>query len=367
MRGVWRRYRLVGLVLIGLAAVDLVVVASRDLWRRYHPSDYVERVDACRRHGCELAVIGGSVAEEGIDPSALVGLHWRGAPVRSAYNLGLEGATSAEVWHAVRHGLDAHPPAVLVYGISASDLNDSRREPKGPRVLMDLRDVVEWMRARPSSAEWVVRHFLEGRMSTVWQLYRHREGIRLWSAVQLDRLWPGLFPEAVRDAQVNLAVASALIDRPDGFTSRPWFRNGRLDHRKTAGGVDPRFPFLEHYRLGENLAYLGRLLDWAHQRDISVLLVDMPVSADLERNYGDAFARYRQALRAFAGERRVPLLDAHRLRLELSDADFGDLVHLNAQGSARMSEWLRGQLDGGPAAVRAQHVPRTAARREGDA
>ena len=341
------RSRVVAYFVVGLLALDLAVVAQRDRWMTYSPDGYLERVEACRQAAPDLVLVGSSTVSEGIDPSALAGLRWRGQVLHRPYNLGLPGGTTSEAWHAVKHGLRT-PPRLLVYGLTASDWNDARQEPHGPGVLMTFGDLMTWVRTRPDSAEWVTRHFVQGRLASLWSLFYYRDGIRLWTAATADGLWPGVFPNAAQEARENVERA-AHLRRGDGFAPRAGFQRGRLDGLKASGALPTSFPFLEHYRItGGHLAYLERLLDWAQAEGVDVVLVDMPVSADLEeRMYPEAFALYRRALGEIAQRRRLPLLSAHRGDLGLSDRDFGDLVHLNASGVPRMSQWLGRMLEAG--------------------
>ncbi len=344
VRRFWRRYRALVCFLLGLIALDGAVALQRDRWRRYDPDEYAIKVAACRRAAPDLLVIGGSPVSEGIDPGELAGVHWRGRPLRQAFNLGLPGGTTSEFWHAVRHGVRT-PPRLLVYGITASDLNDTRQEPHGPDTLMSWRDLASWVRTRPHSAGWVARHFVCGRLVRLWQLYRHRNAIRLWLADAAERRRPGSFPHAAAEARHNLTY-SAELARPDGFAPNPDFRDRRLDEQKAAGLRLERFHFLERYRVGDHLLYLHRLLDWADARGVSVVLVDMPVSADLQDGlHAEAFAIYRAALAEIERQRGVPVLRAHRTAVGLTDADFADFIHLNAHGAARLSSWVREQID----------------------
>src|SRR5579884_470217 len=130
----WGRYRVLLYFLVGLIALDLAVDAGRPVWRAYDPDEYRARLNNCRRRPHDLVLVGGSPVSEGIDPAPLRGLPWQGRPITHPYNFGLPGATTSEVWYAVEHGLTA-PPRLLVYGVTASDLNESRDEPQGPRVL----------------------------------------------------------------------------------------------------------------------------------------------------------------------------------------------------------------------------------------
>lgn len=337
------RLRVVVYFVAGLLAVEGAVASQRGLWRSYDPDEYREKPRGCRQQPRDLVLIGGSPVCEGLDPAILQGAPWRSQPIANVYNLGLSGATTSEVWHAVAHGLAA-PPRLLVYGITASDLNDGRDEPHGPRVLMTAADVATWARERPGAAEWCCRQYLRGRLNRAWNLFHFRNGIRLWAADQIEQLWPGACPEAAAEARDGLRYAAALRG-DNGFAPRPDFRDGSLVHMRSVGKLPTRFPFLEKYQLGGHLRYLHRLLDWADDHDTAVVLVDMPVSAELEEDrFPAAFAAYRAALAQVSQARGVPVLTASRGAVGLTDEDFADLIHLNASGSAKLSHWLRREL-----------------------
>jgi hypothetical protein len=339
----WARYRVFLFLFLGLAALDAAVAAHANLWRAYDPDDYGARIDNARAHPCDLLLVGGSVVSEGIDPAVLAGLVRHGQPLPRVYHLGLPGATVAEVWHGARHGVTA-PPRLLVYGITASDVNDKRGEPHGPRTLMDVRDVVRWCRERPTSATWCLRYYAEERAARLWQLYYHANAIRLWAADRAETLWPGACPQAAAEAREGLRLGAALR-RADGFAPQPGLQQVHLDERKATNNIGLRAHALENYRLGEYLGYLQRLLDWAAARGVEVVLVDMPVSADLEEVlHPQEFARFRAALAEVAQSRRVRVLHASRQAVGLGDSDFSDLIHLNTAGGARLSAWLRRAL-----------------------
>jgi hypothetical protein len=340
----WVRWRVVLYLLLGLAGLDVVVAAYRDVWNEFEPESYQTRLRACRRQAHDLVVVGGSPTMYGIDPGALTGISWHGRPLASAYNLGLALATSSEVWLAVEHGLAA-PPRLLVYGIAITDLNEERVVPQGPRDLMDLRDLGRWVRGRPETALWCLRQALKDRPARLWKLYYHREGIRLWAAHHLNRLLPGLCPQAAAEAADRLHYAAELR-RGHGFIAPPYSPRHRLDCLKQAGAKEATFfPWLDNYRLGEHLADLHRLLDWTAGNGVPLVLVDMPVSADLEeRLHPREFASYRRLLADLERSRKVRVLRPSRREVGLTNADFADLIHLNDRGAARLSRWLRGAL-----------------------
>ena len=337
------RCRVLLYLLAGLMLLDGVVTAKRRLWQAYDPDDYLERLAGCRRGRHDLVCIGGSPVSEGLDTSVLEGLTWRGRALTGAFNLGLPGATTSDCWHALRHGVST-PPRLLVYGITASDLNDSRGEPHGCRVLMDVHDVLASVRTRPGGAVWCLRNFAQGQLSHLWQLYRYRNGIRLWAADKVDRLWPGTCPDAALEARAGLRDHAAL-QAASGYAPHPTQQVSRLDLAK-ATGVPLTFPFLENFHLGGHLAYVHRIIHWARDNGTEVVLVDMPVSGDLEeRRSPQVFALYHQVLADVERAEGVRVIRASRAAVGLGDEDFADLVHLNAQGSARFSRWLRRQLE----------------------
>jgi hypothetical protein len=206
-------------------------------------------------------------------------------------------------------------------------------------------DLLDWIRCRRSAAEWGVRQYVQGRVEGLWQLYRYRNGIRLWAANQVEQLRPGLCPEAATEARFNQRYGAAL-HRAQGFAPHEGFQRSCFASLKTAVDLAPCFTYLNGYRVGEYATYLQRMLDWAEAHDVAVVLVDMPVSADLEeRLYPQVFAGFRTVLGDVQQQRGVRVLRASRSAVGLSDADFADLIHLNAHGTARLSAWLRHALE----------------------
>jgi hypothetical protein len=338
----WLRCQILFHLLIVLLAIDGLIHSQRKTWRAYDPDEYCIRPRHCRHGTWDLILVGGSPVCEGIDPARLTGTTWRGHTLERVYNLGLSGGTTSEVWHAVSHGI-AQPPQLLIYGITASDLNDSRDEPHGPATLMRPGDLVCWARYRPAATEWCLRQFVQAHMSRLWQLYAYRNGIRLWAADRIDRFWPNACPAAAAEARSGLHFSNALRSG-SGFAPRQCFVASRLDHLKAARALPP-FHFLDKYRLGGHVHYLHRLLDWGDDLGVPVVLVDMPVSADLEEaQFAAEFARYRELLAELSRTRNVCLLRASRSNVGLTEADFADQIHLNAQGARRLSDWLRAEL-----------------------
>lgn len=337
------RNRVVVLFLLGLIATDCALGRAAALWDRHSPDDYAARVEGCRRIPQDIIFVGGSPVSEAIDPDRIAGITWRGQPLHRAYAVGLSGGTTSDFYHAVRLACPT-PPRVLVYGVAASDLNDSRHEPHGASSLMGWGDLAGWVRLRPDSAGWVTRHFVQGRLRAASNLYRYRHGMKMWAALEADAVMPGCCPEAVREASELRDYADALRGGT-GYAPQRGFIHRSFAAVKAAGLTPKTFPYLDKYKTGSHLRYLDKLSDWCEERGVALVLVDMPVTADLEAMYPAAFAEYRGRLAEVELARGLTVIRATREGVGLSDALFADLIHLNAAGAQVFSVWLRGQME----------------------
>lgn len=354
-----RRYRAIVWFFAALIGLDAVVAANARRWESYDLNPYRERLARCREQAWDVLVVGGSPAMCGVDPALLVGATWQGRALESCYNLGLPLATASEVCLAVEHAVAA-PPRLMIYAVSATDLNDARLEPQGPRAMMSALDAVRWAMLRPRDGEWCLRHYLSECVGSAWQLYRQRNGIRLWAADVAERLCPGWCPELASTARINAQIIGELRNG-SGYRQAPIEApQVRLDLWKAAGMPCDRLPFLEPYRVGGgHVTYLRRLLESAEKQRVPVLLVDLPVPPDLdERLYPREYGRYRAALAETAARFKVPLIAASRDVVGLTDADYSDLIHLNAAGAARLSAWLRDRIDERGRLAAAEGAPR---------
>lgn len=337
------RNRVVVWFVVLLILTDLAAGRFPAVWERHSPDDYAVRVTTCAREPRDLVFVGGSPVAEAIDPARLVGVCWQRKPLSSAYSLGLSGGTTSDFYHALLRGCPT-PPRLLVYGATASDLNDSRGEPHGPYSLMTVGDVVRWARTRPENREWVVRHYAYGQVGKVSNLFRYRHGIRMWAATEADEQIPGSCPEAMREAD-ELREHGEALRTGNGYAPARGFSEGNFGVVKLARKVPKDFPFLQKYRTGSHLKYLHKLIDWCEEGGVRLVVVDMPVTVDLETMYPKAFAEYRERLAEVERDRGVMVIRDAKKAARLNDAHFADLIHMNRDGAAVFSDWLRRRLE----------------------
>ncbi|HVL13839.1 MAG TPA: hypothetical protein VM529_14820, partial [Gemmata sp.] len=334
------------LFVVFLLLADWGVGRYAAVWDRYSPDDYTARVNGCHSRERDTVFVGGSPVAEGIDPDRIPGTN---------YALGLSGGTTSDFYHAVLRACDT-PPKTLVYGMTATDINDARGEPHGPASLMTWGEVREWRRLRPENAEWVTRHYLRAQFRRASNVFHYQHGIRMWAATQAGELSPALHKEAVelRD------YADALRDG-NGYAPMAGFAARRYDHAKAAGVREQPLPFFNKFRTGSHLKYLHKLIDWCDERGVKLVVVDMPVTTDVETRFEREYAEYRGRLQEMQQVRGLRVLWACDA-LNLPDAQFADVMHLNRDGARSLSDWLRDRLPDGTAPPRvARELPATAA------
>jgi hypothetical protein len=340
--GFLSRNRTVLLFALFLLLTDYGVGLLAPVWERHSPDGYTTRVNGCAGRPRDVVFVGASPVAEGIDPALFAGVPWRGGPLADAYALGLSGGTTTDFYFAVAKACPT-PPRVLVYGITASDLNDSRGEPHGVHSLLTRDDVGDVIRTRPDAAGWVARQFAWSRLNRASNVYRYRHGVRMWAAVQADAVFPGSCPEAFDEADEQRAHAADLA-RGAGYAPLRGYSRVRYDLMKAAGQPSNPFGYLDRYRTGSHLKYLHRLIDWCRARGVELVLVDMPVTADLESKYPAAWAEYRERLAEVERDRGLRVIRAARSETGLTDEHFADLIHLRPEGCRRFSLWLRERL-----------------------
>ncbi len=339
----YARNRTVVLFVLLLVAGDFGIGLLAPVWERHSPDDYAARVAGCTQRPRDIVFVGGSPVTEGIDPEVIGGASWRGRPLTDGYAIGLHGGTASDFYYAVRLACPT-PPRVLVYGITASDINDSRNEPHGTRALLGPSDVAELVRTRPDAGGWVMRHYLHGKLNQASNVYRYRHGIRMWAVTQAEAIFPGSCPETIREATELREHADDLAGSR-GYAPLRGYARIRYDQTKATGIPPPAFNYFNRYRTGSHLKYVYKLADWCRERGVELVLVDMPVTADLETKYAAEFAEYRARLSEVERARGLVVIRDSRAATGLTDEHFADLIHLRPEGCRKLSAWLKAKLE----------------------
>ncbi len=330
-----------------LAALDLAARPLVPVWERHSPDDYAERLAGAARAPRDLLFVGGSPVSEGLDPAAFAGTPWRGAPITSPYSLGLPGGTATDFAFALRSTVEATgaPPRLVVYGAAPTDLNDARNEPHGAYSLWGTRDWLDCWHTRPDSRSWATRRFSEGQVRQLSAVWTHRHGIRMSAAAALERLSPGAAGPAGVEMRKNLAYSDALRSGL-GYAPAAHYVSARYDLDKLAGKPPAPFGFLDKYRAGGHAQYLDRMAEWCAGWGGAFVVVRMPVTTDLEAKYPAELALFEAEFARFrAAYPAVRVLDAARPTVGLTDADFGDIIHLNGVGCGKLSRFVRAELE----------------------
>ena len=328
----------------GLLVIDLGVRATRGTWERYSPDDYAERIDGCASQPRDLIFLGGSPVSEGFDPEPFRGLDWRGEPVESPYSVGLPGGTATDFFFALRHATEGQPPPRLViYGAAVTEWNDDRNEPHGAYSLWDWGDYRDVLSRRPEAWNWATRRFLEGRLRDCWAAFRERHAIRAAAALAIDDAIPGAGGEAADEAHKSLAYSDALR-AGDGYAPADFYAEADYAESKRLNKPAAPFDFLEKYRTGGHFKYVARTRDWCRARGCDFVVVEMPVTADLEARFPNQVAQGRGLMARLRAEPGVRFVPATRGEVGLTDHDFADLIHLNRGGAAKLSRYVRDEL-----------------------
>jgi len=341
--GFLARNRTTILFVLFLILGDFGVGLLAPLWDRYSPDEYTTRIGGCAVRPRDVVFVGGSPVAEGIDPSVIAGINWRGHSLTSAYAVGLHGGTTTDVYHATKLACPT-PPRLIVYGLTATDLNDGRNEPHGTRDLLGPADVIEVARTRPEVGEWTARHYLEEKVNKAANIYRYRHGIRMWAATQADAIFPGSCPDTIREAD-KLRTHAADLARGTGYAPLELYTHINYAQLKATNVAPPPFNYLDHFHTGSHVKYLHKFADWCTANNIELILVDMPTTADLEVKYAAEFAEYRERLAEVERARGLRVLWQTRVSAGLTDEHFGDLIHMRQEGCRQFSLWLRKQLE----------------------
>ncbi len=278
---------------------------------------------AASRQPTDVVLVGDSMMDAGGDPGGVGGA---GTGVAGGvYNASVAGETLPTIadW-TTRVVVPRLHPKVVVVGFSSNELN--------PRLLLPASGVAAYRHSRAvRSAEGIgspvdradafLRH---------WSLlYRYRTVLRnpFAHVGPQDPLQAGIFDPALTAAGQDLA-----------FVSQRYLQTGGTDRaRLVINGV---IAALRGFRVSpDNLAILKGMLTSLRSQGIQVLLVAMPVTADLVSFHPAGTTDYQAALASF-----VSVAQASDAGIAVPGvwptSEFADPVHLNGAGTVHFSKYL---------------------------
>jgi hypothetical protein len=259
--------------------------------------------------GPALYLLGGSSARESIvSGDALAAeIAAAGGPRVNAYDLGSMNQTFAQSLTVVESVPDT--PAWLLVGVNLGRFTaargESAQQAKGRELLLDSSSVQEFVSSR-------------------WGMGRHDYTI-------LPGIWAYLVDWSRRHGRDLLSAetpsSSYKLHRYSARTRRSDAQKRRLVDK----WLTSRRPVFER-NLQSNLEMLAALLTRARERNVRVVLLELPLNQEI---VGDRFAAVRRQYQApvtrLAGEYDVPYLDLNRT-VTIPSRDFQDLSHLIAPG-----------------------------------
>lgn len=301
------------------------------LWHRREVVVKIQQLqDAAPQGDLDMLIAGSSVAYTGVDPTALNEAFElaAGAPLRS-YNTGL-AALSFEVNELFleRVFLRNVQPSFIVLPLSPRDFNQNNPITKG----------VDQEAMASDYGRAILREGVESEI-TSWLLeyssfYRYRNMLALG-------LWNGLrFPD-----KLPISYDDPAFDRL-GFV--PGKNN--LDQAIAKGyDIDPSNAAkrsLQNFKMGKaNMAALERLLLVCQQQGIQLILINMPMTDYLMQGFDHPetdYQAYLDQITHIGQAYGLQLWDFNQapFRQMFTNADFGDIFHLNAQGAGKISTEL---------------------------
>lgn len=265
----------------------------------------------------DVVLVGDSMMDAGGDPAALA----RELEGEQVYNASIAGETLPVIadW-TTRIVLPRLAPKVVVIGLSSNELNPSALAPESGVGAYRASRVVRAAEGRGSPVDRADAFLRKHSM-----LYRYRSSLRHpFTGEVVD---PNVFdPELTADGQ-DLA-----------FTKLGYLEKGGAAQAQAV--IQGVIAALRGFTVGlENITILQEMIRVSRARGARVLLVAMPVTADLIAAHPKGEADYAEAMEAFAGAASrsgATLLQPGVWPTPL----FADPVHLNGLGAAQFTAYL---------------------------
>jgi hypothetical protein len=263
----------------------------------------------------DVVLVGDSMMDAAGDPGGLAaaGSHL------SVYNASVAGETLPTIaeWTTKVVVPRLHPKVVVV-GFSSNELN--------PAVLAPAQGLGAYRHSRAARAAEGIGGVIDGVDAFLRDhslLYRYRTSLRH----PLAKAPAAVFDPKLSSGGQDLAFARQHYLQSGGITGA----------RLVIGGV---IASLKGFAIGpENVAILQDMLTSLRRQGIQVLLMAMPVTADLVSFHPAGIADYQRALTSFAA-----IAQGSGAQLGVPGvwpiSEFADPVHLNGAGTVHFSSYL---------------------------
>jgi lysophospholipase L1-like esterase len=272
----------------------------------------------------DVVLVGDSMMDAGGDPAALVAA---GSAAR-IYNASVAGETLPTIaeW-TTRVVVPRLHPKVVVIGFSSNELS--------PSVLAPATGLGAYHRSRAVRAASGTGSVVDRADAALWRwsmLYRYRSVLRHPLSLGGSSAGGG------GGTQAGIFDPKLTADGQDlAFTGQHYLQGGANHARLVIGAI---IATLHGFTVGDkNVAILQDLLTNLRRQGIQVLLVAMPVTADLVSFHPAGAADYQRAIASFGA-----IAQASGALLEVPGVwpvtEFADPVHLNGSGTVHFSKYL---------------------------
>jgi hypothetical protein len=315
----------------------------------------------------DVLIIGSSRALRGVDPDALAkGLASQGYPDVDVFNFGVNGATAQVVDFIIRRVLQpAELPKTIIWADGSRAFNSGRRDKTFAAILESrgYQYALKTSLARDDSTEdtaitakeaenskqktsgnEVLNETLNEGFSTVSRSYKKRDRLK-GQIVKIYKSLPIISALKKLDSSNELTdpledAANYAVDF-DGFLPLSIRFNPSTyyqKHAKVAGNYDRDYQNFE--LLGEQNEALQAVLNYTEKRNINVVFVNMPLTAEyldpVRTKYEQEFQKYMLDLASLPN---FVYRDLTQAFLKANDY-FSDPSHLNRYGAYEVSKKL---------------------------
>jgi hypothetical protein len=280
--------------------------------------DYLKTFEETR--GIDVLFIGNSTTQAGIDPQAFDKARGN-STINSpgAFNGSLEGLPPYGVLLFLEIYLKYTQPEIIIYGLTPQDLNSNSPW---------AHDVVSRLKRSPMALAEAGRGF-QGHMNAWFlknsYLYRYRF----------------ILHQMLLGGEVNRSRTNVYFD-DRGY--HPIKRKLSDIPKEERGGFYNKAGVLNYSTEGEQLSSLKRLIELCKDKNIPLILVNMPLAEDYNNNFDslEDYYLYLSTVAILANETNIPYWNMGNFPEfnGFKDNHFGDFNHLNLSGAEKLSQMI---------------------------